>query len=51
MCVLGNDPVNITSYRLVTGDVIILQLGFFKRQYKKMGQNPDEMDETTELNS
>ncbi|XP_051028323.1 integrin alpha-2 [Acomys russatus] len=27
------------------------KLGFFKRQYKKMGQNPEEMDETTELNS
>ncbi|XP_060241714.1 integrin alpha-2 [Meriones unguiculatus] len=27
------------------------KLGFFKRQYKKMGQNPDEMEETTELNS
>ncbi|XP_051039037.1 integrin alpha-2 [Phodopus roborovskii] len=27
------------------------KLGFFKRQYKKMSQNPDETDETTELNS
>ncbi|XP_052599735.1 integrin alpha-2 [Peromyscus californicus insignis] len=27
------------------------KLGFFKRQYKKMSQNPDEMDETTDLNS
>jgi hypothetical protein len=27
------------------------QLGFFKRQYEKMLKNPDETDETTELNS
>ncbi|KAJ8778441.1 hypothetical protein J1605_013628 [Eschrichtius robustus] len=26
-------------------------LGFFKRKYEKMAKNPDEIDETTELNS
>uniref|UniRef100_A0A8C5KYY6 Integrin alpha-2 n=1 Tax=Jaculus jaculus TaxID=51337 RepID=A0A8C5KYY6_JACJA len=27
------------------------KLGFFKRQYKKMDKNPEDTDETTELNS
>ncbi|XP_073092447.1 integrin alpha-2 isoform X2 [Manis javanica] len=30
---------------------ILWKLGFFKRKYKKMTKNPDEIDETTELNS
>ncbi|XP_011381912.1 integrin alpha-2 isoform X1 [Pteropus vampyrus] len=30
---------------------ILWKLGFFKRKYEKMTKNPDEMDETTELNS
>lgn len=28
-----------------------VQLGFFKRKYEKMTKNPEEMDETMELNS
>ncbi|KAI5144201.1 Integrin Alpha-2 [Manis pentadactyla] len=30
---------------------ILWKLGFFKRKYEKMNKNPDEIDETTELNS
>ncbi|KAB1281034.1 Integrin alpha-2, partial [Camelus dromedarius] len=30
---------------------ILWKLGFFKRKYEKMTKNPDEIDETTELNS
>ncbi|XP_012577229.1 PREDICTED: integrin alpha-2 [Condylura cristata] len=30
---------------------ILWKLGFFKRKYEKMAKNPDEIDETTELNS
>lgn len=30
---------------------ILWKLGFFKRKYEKMAKNPDETDETTELNS
>ncbi|XP_062943661.1 integrin alpha-2 [Cynocephalus volans] len=30
---------------------ILWKLGFFKRKYEKMTKNPDEIDESTELNS
>ncbi|VTJ74912.1 Hypothetical predicted protein [Marmota monax] len=30
---------------------VLWKLGFFKRKYEKMAKNPDEIDETTELNS
>ncbi|XP_005604336.1 integrin alpha-2 [Equus caballus] len=30
---------------------ILWKLGFFKRKYEKMAKNPEEIDETTELNS
>ncbi|XP_021064230.1 integrin alpha-2 [Mus pahari] len=51
-------PTGVIIGSIVAGILLLLamtaglwKLGFFKRQYKKMGQNPDEMDETTELNS
>ena len=51
-------PTGVIIGSIIAGILLLLamtaglwKLGFFKRQYKKMGQNPDEMDETTELNS
>ncbi|XP_052015754.1 integrin alpha-2 [Apodemus sylvaticus] len=51
-------PTGVIVGSIIAGILLLLamvaglwKLGFFKRQYKKMGQNPDEMDETTELNS
>ncbi|XP_076973242.1 integrin alpha-2 [Tamandua tetradactyla] len=36
---------------LLTLVAILWKLGFFKRKYEKMTKNPDEIDESTELNS
>lgn len=51
-------PTGVIIGSIIAGILLLLamvaglwKLGFFKRQYKKMGQNPDETDETTELNS
>lgn len=51
-------PTGVIIGSIIAGILLLLalvaglwKLGFFKRQYKKMSPNPDEMDETTELNS
>ncbi|XP_050008768.1 integrin alpha-2 isoform X1 [Alexandromys fortis] len=51
-------PTGVIIGSIIAGILLLLalvaglwKLGFFKRQYKKMSQNPDEVDETTELNS
>ncbi|XP_010642319.1 integrin alpha-2 [Fukomys damarensis] len=51
-------PVGVIVGSIVAGILLLLalvsvlwKLGFFKRKYEKMMKNPDEMDETTELNS
>lgn len=51
-------PTGVIIGSIIAGILLLLalvaglwKLGFFKRQYKKMSHNPDEMDETTELNS
>ncbi|XP_035311617.1 integrin alpha-2 isoform X1 [Cricetulus griseus] len=51
-------PTGVIIGSIIAGILLLLalvaglwKLGFFKRQYKKIIQNPDETDETTELNS
>ncbi|EHB11690.1 Integrin alpha-2 [Heterocephalus glaber] len=51
-------PVGVIVGSIIAGILLLLalvyvlwKLGFFKRKYEQMVKNPDEMDETTELNS
>ncbi|XP_053446758.1 integrin alpha-2 [Nycticebus coucang] len=51
-------PTGVIVGSIIAGILLLLalvavlwKLGFFKRKYEKMTKNPDEIDETTELNS
>ncbi|XP_047618969.1 integrin alpha-2 [Phacochoerus africanus] len=51
-------PTGVIIGSVIAGILLLLalvavlwKLGFFKRKYEKMTKNPDEIDETTELNS
>uniref|UniRef100_A0A7N9IAU8 Integrin subunit alpha 2 n=1 Tax=Macaca fascicularis TaxID=9541 RepID=A0A7N9IAU8_MACFA len=51
-------PIGVIIGSIIAGILLLLalvailwKLGFFKRKYEKMTKNPDEIDETTELNS
>ncbi|KAB0349375.1 hypothetical protein FD754_014232, partial [Muntiacus muntjak] len=51
-------PIGVIVGSVIAGILLLLalvailwKLGFFKRKYEKMTKNPDETDETTELNS
>ncbi|KAM5259735.1 integrin alpha-2 isoform 1-T2 [Hipposideros larvatus] len=51
-------PTGVIVGSVIAGIILLLalvailwKLGFFKRKYEKMTKNPDEIDETTELNS
>ncbi|XP_062067840.1 integrin alpha-2 [Lepus europaeus] len=51
-------PMGVIIGSIIAGILLLLalvailwKLGFFKRKYEKMTKNPEEMDETTELNS
>uniref|UniRef100_A0A8C6RYN8 Integrin alpha-2 n=1 Tax=Nannospalax galili TaxID=1026970 RepID=A0A8C6RYN8_NANGA len=51
-------PVGVIVGSVIAGLLLLLsmiaglwKLGFFKRQYKKMAPNPDEIEESAELNS
>ncbi|XP_027810221.2 integrin alpha-2 [Marmota flaviventris] len=51
-------PTGVIVGSIIAGILLLLalvavlwKLGFFKRKYEKMAKNPDEIDETTELNS
>uniref|UniRef100_A0A452G8V8 Integrin alpha-2 n=1 Tax=Capra hircus TaxID=9925 RepID=A0A452G8V8_CAPHI len=51
-------PIGVIVGSVIAGILLLLalvailwKLGFFKRKYEKMAKNPDETDETTELNS
>ncbi|XP_057599642.1 integrin alpha-2 [Hippopotamus amphibius kiboko] len=51
-------PTGVVVGSVIAGILLLLalvavlwKLGFFKRKYEKMTKNPDETDETTELNS
>lgn len=51
-------PIGVIIGSIIAGILLLLalvailwKLGFFKRKYEKMTKNPDETDETTELNS
>ncbi|XP_073933605.1 integrin alpha-2 [Castor canadensis] len=51
-------PIGVIVGSVIAGILLLMalvailwKLGFFKRQYEKMLKNPDETDETTELNS
>ncbi|XP_047410988.1 integrin alpha-2 isoform X1 [Sciurus carolinensis] len=51
-------PTGVIVGSVIAGILLLLalvavlwKLGFFKRKYEKMTKNPDDIDETTELNS
>ncbi|XP_068951393.1 integrin alpha-2 [Petaurus breviceps papuanus] len=51
-------PIGVIIGSIIAGLLLLLvlttilwKLGFFKRKYEKMAKNPDEIDETTDLNS
>ncbi|XP_037654964.1 integrin alpha-2 [Choloepus didactylus] len=51
-------PTGVIVGSIIAGILLLLalvailwKLGFFKRKYEKMTKNPEEIDETTELNS
>ncbi|XP_058536194.1 integrin alpha-2 [Ochotona princeps] len=51
-------PTGVIVGSIIAGILLLLalvailwKLGFFKRKYEKMNKNPEELDETTELNS
>ncbi|KAL2779718.1 integrin alpha-2 precursor [Daubentonia madagascariensis] len=51
-------PTGVIVGSIIAGILLLLaliailwKLGFFKRKYEKMTKNPDDIDETTELNS
>ncbi|XP_008260416.3 integrin alpha-2 [Oryctolagus cuniculus] len=51
-------PTGVIIGSIIAGILLLLalvailwKLGFFKRKYEKMTKNPEEMDESTELNS
>nr|XP_020852540.1 integrin alpha-2 isoform X3 [Phascolarctos cinereus] len=51
-------PIGVIIGSIIAGLLLLLalttvlwKLGFFKRKYEKMAKNPDEIDETADLNS